>query len=64
MELGEWIGGWIIENSDNRGLDNRGSTVHKLNSSSRGCFWVCLIVSYFVFMITPAVMNISLKICI
>ena len=27
MELGEWIGGWIIENSDNRGSDNRGSTV-------------------------------------
>ena len=27
MELGEWIGGWIIENSDNRGLDNGGSTV-------------------------------------
>ena len=34
MELGEWTGGWIIENSDNRGSDNRGSTVltcaHKL----------------------------------
>ena len=28
MELGEWIGGLIIEYSDNRGLDNRGSTVH------------------------------------
>ena len=27
MELGEWTGGWIIENSDNRGSDNRGSTV-------------------------------------
>ena len=27
MELGEWIGGWIIENSDNRGSDNRGFTV-------------------------------------
>ena len=27
MELGEWIGGWIIENSDTRGSDNRGSTV-------------------------------------
>ena len=27
MELGEWIGGRIIENSDNRGSDNRGSTV-------------------------------------
>ena len=27
MELGEWIGGWIIENLDNRGSDNRGSTV-------------------------------------
>ena len=26
MELGEWIGGQIIENSDNRGSDNRGST--------------------------------------
>ena len=24
----EWIGGRIIENSDNRGSDNRGSTVH------------------------------------
>ena len=20
MELGEWVGGWIIENSDNRGF--------------------------------------------
>ena len=29
MELGEWIGGWVIEKSDNRGLDNRGSTVYK-----------------------------------
>ena len=28
MELGEWIRGWIIENLDNRGSDNRGSTVH------------------------------------
>ena len=28
MELGEWTGGWIIENSDNRGSDNRGSTVY------------------------------------
>ena len=27
MELGEWIGGQIIENSDNRGSDNRRSTV-------------------------------------
>ena len=27
MELGEWIGSWIIENSDNRGSDNRSSTV-------------------------------------
>ena len=27
MELGEWIRGWIIENLDNRGSDNRGSTV-------------------------------------
>ena len=27
MELGEWIGGRIIENSDNRELDDRGSTV-------------------------------------
>ena len=27
MELGEWIGGRIIENLDNRGSDNRGSTV-------------------------------------
>ena len=27
MELGEWIRGRIIENSDNRGSDNRGSTV-------------------------------------
>ena len=27
MELGEWIGGRIIENSDKRGSDNRGSTV-------------------------------------
>ena len=27
MELGEWNGGRIIENSDNRGSDNRGSTV-------------------------------------
>ena len=27
MELGEWIGGRIIENSDNRGSDNRGSNV-------------------------------------
>ena len=28
MELGEWIGGRIIENnSANRGSDNRGSTV-------------------------------------
>ena len=30
MELGEWIGGWIIENSDTRGSDNRGSTVPKV----------------------------------
>ena len=28
MELGEWIRGRIIENSDNRGSDNRGSTVY------------------------------------
>ena len=28
MELGEWIRGWIIENLNNRGSDNRGSTVH------------------------------------
>ena len=27
MELREWIGGWIIVNLDNRGSDNRGSTV-------------------------------------
>ena len=27
MVLGEWIRGWIIENLDNRGSDNRGSTV-------------------------------------
>ena len=27
MELGEWIGGRIIENLDNGGSDNRGSTV-------------------------------------
>ena len=27
MELEEWIGGRIIENSDKRGSDNRGSTV-------------------------------------
>ena len=27
MELGRWIGVRIIENSDNRGSDNRGSTV-------------------------------------
>ena len=27
MELGEWIGGRIIENSYNRGSDNRGSTI-------------------------------------
>ena len=27
MELGEWIGGRIIENSDNRGSNNRVSTV-------------------------------------
>ena len=27
MELGEWNGGRIIEHSDNRGSDNRGSTV-------------------------------------
>ena len=27
MELGAWNGGRIIENSDNRGSDNRGSTV-------------------------------------
>ena len=27
MELGDGIGGQIIENSDNRGLDNRGSSV-------------------------------------
>ena len=27
MELGESVWGWIIKNSDNRGLDNRGSTV-------------------------------------
>ena len=27
MGLGEWIGGRIIENLDNRGSDNRGSTV-------------------------------------
>ena len=28
MELGEWNGGRIIENLDNRGSDNRGSTVY------------------------------------
>ena len=27
MELGEWVLGRIIENSDNSRLDNRGSTV-------------------------------------
>ena len=27
MELGEGIEGWIIENLDNRGSDNRVSTV-------------------------------------
>ena len=27
MELGEWIGGRIIENLDNRGSDNRSFTV-------------------------------------
>ena len=32
MELGEWIGVRIIENLDNRGSDNRGSTVFKQNS--------------------------------
>ena len=32
MELGEWIWGRIIEKSDNRGLDNRGSTVIAKNS--------------------------------
>ena len=29
MELGDWLQGWIIENSDNEGLDNRGSTAVK-----------------------------------
>ena len=29
MELGEWVLGWIFENLDNRGPDNRGSTVYK-----------------------------------
>ena len=27
MKLGEWIGGRTIENLENRGFDNRGSTV-------------------------------------
>ena len=27
MELGEWVWGRIIENSDNRGSDNRGYIV-------------------------------------
>ena len=27
MELGEWIGGWIIEYLDNRGSEYRGSIV-------------------------------------
>ena len=27
MVLGEWIRGWIIENLDNRGSDNRGSVI-------------------------------------
>ena len=27
MVLGQWVWTWIIENSDNRGSDNRGSTV-------------------------------------
>ena len=30
MELGESIGGQIIENLDNRGSDNRGSTIIKI----------------------------------
>ena len=34
MELGEWIGGRIIENSDNRGLNNGGSTVYVLYKHS------------------------------
>ena len=28
MELGEWVRGWVIESLDNRGSDNKGSTVH------------------------------------
>ena len=34
MEFGEWIGGLIIENLDNRESDNRGSTVHSLRVQS------------------------------
>ena len=34
MEVGQWIGGRIIENSDNRGSDNRGSTVQESTSTS------------------------------
>ena len=31
MELGEWVCGRIIENSDNRSSDNRGSTIHVIH---------------------------------
>ena len=30
MELGEWVCGLIIENSDNRRSDNTGSTVFQV----------------------------------
>ena len=29
MKLGEWVSGQIIEHSDNRGSDNRGSIVSR-----------------------------------
>ena len=32
MELGEWIGGWIIENADNRGSTVYGRTKCLLRS--------------------------------
>ena len=34
MELEEWIAGRIIENLDNRGSDNRGSTVLRICRNS------------------------------
>ena len=37
MELGEWIGVRIIENLDNRGSDNRGSTVLGYHLEYQGC---------------------------